>query len=196
MGNRIMTFIGHMKKQKLVLFAALIICAAVITGGTLAFFTADETAYNVITTGSLSMDLIELTTDGQPFPEKGIDGVMPGTSVDKIPFVKNTGSVDFYTRVTMEMRMTAADGSTLSDKFVSLDINTKDWTEKDGYYYYNYNVKPGEETKPLFTKVSFDKLMDNPYMNARLEIDIHAEAVQSKNNTDSPLTAEGWVSAN
>ena len=56
-------------------------------------------------------------------------------------------------------------------------------------------LKPGEQTKPLFTTVTFDTAMDNPYMNARVEIDIHAQAVQSKNNGTSALDAIGWSDA-
>ena len=180
------------EKRKIGLIAALVCCIAVLATGTLAYFSAEETAYNVITTGILSMDLVEETTGGEPWPEDGISGVMPGMDVDKIPYVKNTGGIDFYTRISVSMQVTGADGKALSDEYISLDIDTDNWTEKDGFYYYNSVVKPGEETKPLFTKVSFDRDMPNAYMNARIEIDVHADAVQSKNNGDSALTASGW----
>lgn len=183
------------KKRKVILAAVLVICIAIFATGTLAYFTAEETAYNVITTGILSMDLVEETTGGKPWPEGGISGVMPGTDVDKIPYVKNTGGVDFYTRMTVSMKVTGAKGNALSDEYISLNFNTKDWTEKDGYYYYNGAVEPGKETKPLFTKVTFDKDMPNAYMNAKIEIDVHAQAVQSRNNGNGPLSATGWTAA-
>ena len=37
--------------------------------------------------------------------------------------------------------------------------------------------------------------MGNEYMNARLTIKVNAQAVQSRNNTDSALTAAGWPEA-
>ena len=180
------------RKRRILLVALAVCCIAILATGTLAYFVVEETAYNVITTGILSMDLIEETTGGEPWPEGGIGGIVPGMTVDKIPYVKNTGSVDFYTRVSVSMKVTGENGNALPLDYISLDINTTDWTEKEGYYYYNSVVKPGEKTTPLFTKVSFDTAMDNPYMNAKVEIEVHAEAVQSKNNGASALEAAGW----
>ena len=190
------TSVKARKKQKVILAAVLAICIAIFATGTVAYFTAEETAYNVITTGILSMDLVEETTGGEPWPEEGISGVMPGMEVDKIPYVVNNGGIDFWTRVSVTMKVTGADGKTLSDEYITLNYDRDNWTEKDGYFYYNAAVKPGEETKPLFTKVTFDTDMHNAYMNARVEIDVHAEAVQSKNNGDSALTAGGWAESN
>lgn len=183
------------KKQKILLVAVMLCCIAVLATGTLAYFTAEETAYNVITTGILSMDLIEETTGGEPWPEGGISGVMPGMDVDKVPYVKNNGGIDFWTRMSVSMKVTGENGNELSDKYISLNINTDAWTKKDGFYYYNSAVKPNEETEPLFTKVSFSTDMPNAYMNAKIEIIVNADAVQSKNNSDSALTATGWTEA-
>ena len=187
--------VASRKKQRMILIAVLLCCAAIIGSGTLAYFTAEETAYNVITTGTLSMDLVEETTGGKPWPEEGISGVMPGMEVDKIPYVVNDGGIDFWTRISVSMKVTGANGKALSDEYISLNINNAHWTEKDGYYYYNGVVKPGEETEPLFTKVTFDTDMHNAYMNARVEIDVNAQAVQSRNNGNSALEASGWAEA-
>ena len=83
----------------------------------------------------------------------------------------------------------------LSAKYISLNFDEDSWTEQDGFWYYNGVVEPGKETEPLFTKVSFSKDMPNAYMNARIEIDVHADAVQSKNNGGSALNASGWSDA-
>ena len=190
-----MTSPSTRKKQKIILAAVLVICMAIFATGTLAYFTAEETAYNVITTGILSMDLVEETEPGVPWPEGGISGVMPGMDVGKIPYVRNTGGIDFWTRMSVSMKVTGENGNELSDHYITLNINRNFWTEKDGYYYYSEVVQPGEETEPLFTKVSFSKDMPNAYMNARIEIDVHADAVQSKNNGDSALDASGWSDA-
>jgi len=180
------------KKQKIILAAVLVICMAIFATGTLAFFTAEETAYNVITTGVLSMDLVEETTGGEPWPKDGISGVMPGMEVDKVPYVVNDGGVDFYARMAVAMKVTGADGKELSTEYISLNIDTVNWTEKDGRYYYNGTVAAGEKSAPLFTKVIFDEKMPNAYMNAKVEIEVYADVVQSKNNGTSALTATGW----
>lgn len=185
----------HSRKRYVLLFAVLLCCAAILAGGTLAYFTAEETAYNVITTGVLSMDLREETTGGDPFPEGGISGIMPGQIVDKKVYVVNTGSVDFYARIAISKTIADSDGKTdtLNFKNITLDLNTADWTEKDGFYYYNRILKPGEKTEPLFTTVTFGTTLGNDYMNARIEIDVDAQAVQSRNNGDSALEAVGWA---
>lgn len=185
-------------KKRIGLIAAIICCIAVLAGGTLAYFVAEETSYNVITTGVLSMDLVEETADGEPWPawpEDGISGVMPGQIVDKVAYVVNDGGVDFYTRIAIEKIITAAEGVTEELNFdnITLDINEEYWTEQDGFYYYYAAVKPDEQTEPLFTKVTFEPSLGNEYQDAYIEIIVNAQAVQSRNNTDSALTATGWA---
>lgn len=188
---------GAGTKRRIGLIAVLVCCIAILATGTLAYFNAEETAHNVITTGSLSMKLHEEAEGGKPFPTDGVSGVMPDTEVVKKAYVENTGGVDMYVRISIEKDIQSMEdaGAKLNFEHITLDINTADWTEKDGYYYYNRALKPGEKTEPLFTKVSFDKTMGNEYMNARISIDVNAQAVQSRNNTDSPLTAAGWPEA-
>lgn len=182
------------RKKKLAVLALLVVCIAVLATGTLAYYTAQETAYNVITTGTLSMDLHDETTGGKDFPKEGISGIVPGRVVDKVVYVENDGEVEFWTRIRLEKSITDADGNAerLNFNHIALDLNTADWTEHDGYYYYNKPLKPGETTEKLFTKVTFGKKLGNAYMNARVEINVVAQAVQSKNNGSSPLDAVGW----
>ena len=182
-------------KQRIMSLAVIIIGLAVLaTGGTAAYFVREETAYNVITTGCLYMDLVEETTGGHPWPEGGVSGIMPGMDVDKVVYVENVGSVPFYTRVTLENIIKAAAGgeAELSFEYISLDLNTTEWIEQDGFYYYYRILNPGEKTEPLFTKVMFSPEMGNEYQNATVEIYVLAQAVQSANNGDDPLKAQGW----
>ena len=183
-------------KKRIFLVALLLCCLALAGTGTLAYFTAKDTAMNIITTGELDMELVELQADGTPFPEDGIAGVMPGDAIGKKVTVKNVGGVDFYARVKTSFVLTDAQGNTdaLTMENITLDINAKDWTKQGDYYYYNRSIAPGQESEPLFSTVNFGTALDNAYQNARLEILVEAEAVQSRNNTDSPLTAAGWDS--
>lgn len=181
--------------RKYVLSLAVIICAmAVLATGTAAYFVAEETAYNVITTGCLYMDLVEETTGGAPWPEEGVQGVMPAMDVDKVVYVENVGSVPFFTRISLENQITPAPGVTaeLTFEHISLDLNTEQWIEQDGFYYYYRILEPGEKTEPLFTKVSFAPEMGNEYQNATVEVYVLAQAVQSANNGTDPLAALGW----
>ena len=71
---------------------------------TLAFFTAEDTAHNVITSGGVDIDLLEWADEEKtvPFPQEGAAGVTPGSEVTKIVEVKNTGASDAYIRVKVE----------------------------------------------------------------------------------------------
>ena len=183
------------KWKKRILCLALIVCGlAVLASGTAAYFVAEETAYNVITTGILYMELLEETAGGQPWPEEGIKNVVPGMTVDKIVRVENEGGVPFFTRISMDQVVIPAEGveAELTFEHISLDLNTEQWIEKDGYYYYYRILEPGEVTEPLFTKVSFAPQMGNEYQSCTVEIKVLAQAVQSANNGTDPLNALGW----
>lgn len=185
-------------KKKLLIGAFLCICLSIVAGGTLAYFTTEDTAHNVITTGGIDIALQEWADEQKvtPFPEDGIDGVMPGTSVTKIVEVKNTGSNDAYIRVKVDKNITLAGEGEPDSDLLELSLNTTDWTVgEDGYYYYNKALAPGEETEPLFTKVTFDGSMNDMYQNSSASVDVTAYAVQVANNGDTALQANGWPDA-
>lgn len=46
-------------KRKILLFSILTICVATLAAGSLAYFTAEDTAHNVITSGGIDIDLLE-----------------------------------------------------------------------------------------------------------------------------------------
>lgn len=200
-----------MTKSRIVLIALAICCIAMLGAGTAAYFTVQDTAYNVITTGILDMELVEKTTDGaepdtalEDLPEfksneNGAFNVMPGETVSKIPYVDNVGTADLYARIQLTQSITV-DGEVMPTTMIvdgeeipllELDIRPE-WTLKDGWYYYNAAVTPGEKTTPLFTGVTFVDEMGNEYQNATVTIEVNAQAVQSKNNGASALTAAGW----
>ena len=118
-----------------VIAAVLALCAL----GTLAYFTAEGRATNVITTGTVELTLHEMQqgADGQlaEYPDEPITGVMPGQSVSKIPYVENSGSQPFYTRVKVAVTVTGADGAPLPGDVVSLNVDARKWLQKDGWYY-------------------------------------------------------------
>lgn len=49
-------------KRKLLILSVLAICVAMLAGGTLAFFTSEDKAHNVITTGGVEITLQEWLT--------------------------------------------------------------------------------------------------------------------------------------
>ena len=181
-------------KRKLLLLSVLAICVATLAAGTLAYFSADGTARNVITTGNVDIELNEWADEArtQPFQDK--TGVMPGTKVTKIVEVKNTGTGAAFLRLYVEKNVYGADQERKDSELVSLNFNDTDWTYSDDYYYYKRALEPGKTTEPLFTTVTFDPLMGNEYQNASAHVKVIAYAVQSANNGDSPQAAKGWPS--
>lgn len=182
-------------KKRMLTAALALCCLAVLATGTLAYFTAEETAQNVITMGSLKMELVELDEKGEPWED--VENIVPGMEVTKKAYVENTGTVDFYTRVKITKTFVPAQGEELPElntELVRLDINEKYWKldEGDFYYYYKKPVAPGEKTEPLFTTVTFSTEMGNEYQNVKVIIDLDAQAVQSRNNGESALEATGW----
>ena len=193
-------------KKKIFSLAMVICCLAVLTiSGTLAYFTAEDTATNVITTGTIDIDLKETIgvdpETGEDIPFTDVTGVMPSQAIDKIVTVKNINdAMPAFVRVLVTPTITLA--QEYADKqdeidlsLISIDYNTRDWTynEEDGYWYYNEILETNTETPVLFTKVTFAKEMGNMYQGATVTIDVRAEAVQVKNNPGTTaLTAQGW----
>lgn len=182
------------KKGLLALVTLAVLCLSLLAGGTYAYFTVERTAYNVITMGTLDMELVEETTGGAPWPEEGLSGMMPGMQVDKVAYVRNAGSVPFYARVKVEKSVSLADGTPVDAQLdhIVLDINTEAWTEQDGWYYYNGALSAGAESVPLFTTVTLAPEMGNEYQLSTIVVNVVAQAVQSGNNGQSALTAQGW----
>lgn len=183
-------------KQKLFALILFIACLSVAAYGTIAYFTAEDTATNVITTGNIRIELEETTVSetGELVPFKDLTGVMPGADVSKIVQVKNTGSQPAYVRIRMEKVITLAEGASgeADASLLSCDLNETDWTYKDGYYYYNEPLAPGAKTEPLFTKVTFSKEMDNLYQDSKAQINLVAFATQAANNGVTVWEASGW----
>ena len=186
---------GESMKKKLAVLAIILICLSSVSMGTMAYFTAEETAHNIITTSGIDIELEEWTDEGKPFED--VSGVVPGAQISKIVQVRNTGETSAYVRVKVDETFSfAVKGEEEVDwSLITIDYNVSDWTLEDGYYYYDHVLKSGEATVPLFTKVSFAKEMGNAYQNGQLVIDVTAYATQVANNGESALTAKSWTEA-
>lgn len=187
-------------KRKLFAGAVIAICLSLIAYGTLAYFTAEDTARNVITSGGIEIQLREWADKEKttPFPEDGVSGVMPGTDVTKIVEVENTGSGDAYIRVRVEKDIVLPEGTEGDPDtgLMVLDFDDTCWTlGEDGFYYYNVALKPGAVTEPLFASVSFDPGMGNLYQDSTATVDVTVYAVQVANNGETVMDAQGWPEA-
>ena len=179
-------------KRKLLILSVLAICIATLAAGTLAYFTSEGKAHNVITTGGVEITVQEWADEEKTKPFEDVTGIMPGMTVTKIAEIKNTGASDAWVRVKVEKSIKLQGEGTPDTGLVELTINTTDWTEKDGYFYYTKALKPGEVTAPIFTAVTFKADMGNEYQNATATVDVSAQAVQTANNGDTVMDAKGW----
>lgn len=180
-------------KRKLLIVSVVAICIAILAAGSLAYFTAEGTAHNVITTGGVEIELKEWADEAKTQEFQNMTGVMPGTPVTKIVEVKNTGASEAWVRVKVVKDIQLQNKEDEFDPdLVMLKLNTKDWTEKDGYYYYTKPLKPNETTKPILESVTFQPTMGNEYQNAKISVDISAQAVQTANNGPTVMDAKGW----
>lgn len=179
-------------KRKLLILSVLAICIATLAAGTLAYFTSEGKAHNVITTGGVEIAVQEWADMEKTKPFENLTGIMPGMTVTKIAEIKNTGASDAWIRVLITKNIQLAGDGTPNTDLVELTLNTTDWTEKDGYFYYTKALKPGEVTAPIFTAVTFKPEMGNEYQNATATVDVSAQAVQTANNGDTVMDAKGW----
>ena len=190
-------------KKKILAVATVICLLAIAATGTLAYFTAEGTARNVITTKGISIAVVEHTKDENgtlvDFPEEGVSGVMPGTAVSKIVKVQNTGSADAWIRVKVDAYIKGADGEELPMTVGEDDVQVMDyvvldgWIDGgDGYYYYEESVPAEAYTDILFEEVKFAPEMGNEYQDCVANIEILAEAVQVANNGATVMEAKGW----
>ena len=187
-------------KKRILYIAAIIICLSLITGGTYAYYTTSDTARNVITSGGVEVAVVEqqlVNGTLQPYPSQPIP-VMPATTVSKIVSVQSTEQAA-WVRMNYTLTVYDADGKKMdipADELAKVIVITPDatnWTQKDGWWYYNTAVKSGETTKPLFEEVAFSgQHMDNKYQLCTVVIDVTAQAVQQANNGATVWEALGW----
>lgn len=182
------------KMKKIIAAAAVLVCIAVGVQSTIAYFTATDTATNVITTGNIKIKLHEQhqTDDGlQPF--KDVIGVVPGDNVSKIVTVENTGNNPAWVRISIDKALTLAEGveGEVDLTLISFDIG-EDWVEREGWYYYTEALDKGQTTSPLFNNVIFNDDMGNMYQDSTATVTVLVHATQTAHNGTSVWEAVGW----
>lgn len=188
-------------KKRICAFAVVVICLSILASTTLAYYTDIGTARNVITSGGVDIAIEEWQQTGVglvPYPKDTPIHVMPSVTVSKIVTVRNHDA-ESYIRANLTVTVLDADGEVMEltdtqrDAVLHLALNSEDWIQKDGWWYYKEAVDTGDVTEPLLTAVSFDgPNMTNEYQNCTVEIDVNAQAVQRANNSNHVLDALGW----
>lgn len=193
-------------RKKLIIAALAALVVSLMAYGTVAYMTAETTAHNIITAGSVDIVLYDKSRpegdDGQTpieqlpdFPAQGLR-VMPGTEASKLVAVaKASSSADCWVRVKLTPTLTLADGSSrtmTADDPITLVLNSTDWLAgEDGWFYLQRPLTADEPlSELLLSAVRFERGMGNQYQGSTLSIDVSAQAVQSKNNDIPQKSAE------
>ena len=155
-------------KKKILTVAVIVAILALVVSTSLAYFTANDSANNVFTVGSVKIEIYEndqatdsdTLTFGTLTPIVNVDDPSADASYfDKVVDVKNTGANDAYIRTHIALPTALVD-------YLCLDINETGWTKQadstatvDGVEYtvYTYDfdtaVSAGNYTNELLQGV-------------------------------------------
>lgn len=188
------------KKTILVAAIAVMLVAALVVGGTLAYFTDTKTADNTFTMGNVAITLDE--TNAAPDAPTGsrVDGntynVYPGQTVTKDPTVHNTGSNAAYIRATV----TVSNWATLSKELypsAELADTLKELVGSFGEGWsvvgaaadnsgavtftlkYDRQLATGADTAPMFQHVTVPAGLGNENASSFKTMTVQAQAIQA-----------------
>jgi len=169
-------------KKRLLSIAVVLMGLAILSMGTLAYFTDEATAHNIITSGDVNIELKEWADAEKTKPFEKVDGVMPGETVTKIVEVANIGTGDAWVRmkVTKEIQGPLNSAKEADELLTLVNIGDQ-WELQDGYYYYKEPLKAKATSQPLFEAVKLETSMNDRFQSSTVKIDVTAEAIQSDN---------------
>lgn len=181
-----------MKKTVIIVTLLLAVAILITVGATAAYKTVTAESKNIVTMGNLKIATVSSKIEGgEKVAQSGNLSLMPSREASWIVELKNVGGHDAYVRVSVEKIITLAEGveGTADTTLVKLNLNTADWTEKEGYYYYNEKLAAGETSKPLFTTVTLDESCGNMYQGCKVDVKVNASATQVDNNGENVFEA-------
>ena len=159
---------SHTAKKASALTIAIILILVMAIGGTVAFLvTHTDQIVNTFQPTDVTCEIIEDFNDNNTVKTSAV--------------VQNTGKIPAYIRVAVVANTVDAEGNITGAKDVSNELASSDWTEVNGYYYYNGVVQPKETTGQLLDADGID-------LNG-IQVTILASAIQAE--PDSAV-AQAW----
>lgn len=182
-----------------------------VIGGTLAWFTSQDSVKNPFNTASNGEN-----GKGIKIVEEFIEpkNMLPGDEVNKDVQVKNTATYDQFIRVKLtptfvdpqngdrkKITQREVDGETydldtskikLKFKNLAVDKGNETWFKMDGdnHYYYIGKVAPNELTKMLLDSVTLVDNAGNEYRGIGFDIDVEAESTQASHGAYKEWTTD------
>lgn len=180
------------KKKAALLISSLALIAVIVVGGTLAYFTSQDTRENIVTLGKVEGTLTETGENGRDDGTTGKDypNVMPGDVLAKDPTITlDSESAPAYVRVQIDYINPATNQSDLTDAQIAelesaLKLNAG-WRKSGDYYYYNQTLDNDAErtTTTVFNEVTIPKTWGNEFAEKTFHMNVKAQLVQSDNFT-------------
>lgn len=168
-----------------VLLASLVVLIALTVGTTVAFLVDDtNTVENTFRPAQVRCAI-----------QEDFDG-----SEKKNVQVKNTSNIDAYIRAEIVVNWVDPEGNVVPAAPAGyqwkLELNSTDWTEGDGYYYYTGKVAPDALTNELIksAKPTYPEGVNIANAPYRLQVEIIAEAIQA-DGLGADSAQDAWAKA-
>ena len=183
-----------------VVFVLLTVVA--FSAQTYAYFTDSESsAENKIQSGNLDIDTVEVKGGENVVTSAGESlKFAPGSKVDKIVKIKNSGTLPVYVRVKIDVTIDKEESSLPANwrELIIFNITLDDpatanvegpWILKDGSYSYRVPLEKALLSEALFTTVTFSPEMGNQFTNSEITVTLTCQATQSDFNGTGPADA-------
>ena len=173
-----------MKKKKS-LFAIIAVLLILVVGATIAYFQSSASFENVFNTGTYKL----VTTEVFESPNNW----KPGEEIPKTITTKNEGTIDAAVRVSYTEKWEDSEGNDITSSIdegtaiINLD-NTGDWTKEGNYYYYNYILKPNDETSSFIKSVTL-----NPNLGNDLTCTTSQDGLTKTCESSNPVLGEKYI---
>lgn len=177
-----------------------------VIGGTLAWFTSQDSVKNPFNTASNKDNNGSGIKIIEEFDKP--ENMLPGDNVNKDVQVSNTTTYDQFVRVKLTPKFVEVtkdgsgnearkeikevNGQKLETNKIILNVVKKNVNEskdsgtwfagKDGYYYYMGKIGPEGWTNTLLDSVTLDKNSGNEYRGLGFDIDVDANSIQASND--------------
>lgn len=172
---------GKKKNKKMLLIFGLLVLMAI--GSTYAYFQASDSIDNQFHSAEAKVYLNEKFDPN--------DRWVPGEEKQKEVRFGNEGRIAAVLRVKFTPVLKLKDGTEDTNAAAGFKLNfaenfSANWTEKDGWYYYNKVLSPGELTELSLKSVTISDVIGNDehgiatdYSEATYDVNIEGELLQA-----------------
>lgn len=172
-----------MKKKKIIIITILLFILFI--SPVLVYNIKSSKATNIITFGNLKMRLTEYEIKNNKAVQIKNNSTI---DVSKNPKIERKFKIENVCRQPMFVRISFNFENNSNVDVIQI---SKDWIYKDNWYYYKNKLEPSKEAT-IDVNFVFDVQEIYKLYDKKIDLDIKAQALQSKNNEQYVLDAVGW----